>query len=190
MSELLNSWESWVWEDFNHWPTPAELKESAELGCHLCTLIWHTLSYEQQNELLKLDATLANELEDELRIVAIEDDDDEKQRNETRLKYYQKRSIRIRIEPLWHYSKTAIVHEGDVVHEGDGVPMGSWTPQPNKPRLIPHFGGFRIAQRWLPQRTASRSISMGIDPATEWHREQAEGIPIVEAPVRSGDRGK
>jgi hypothetical protein len=156
------------WEVFEHWETPKDMENSVKtVHCHLCTIIWSTLSDSQKEELLRIDSQLAAELEED-------ESNDEQRAEELRDFYAAKRGIRIVIERWVMFSRTSMVdwetyqNSGVLHHEKNQRPL----------KIIPHFGGTRIAKRWLNQRTASRAISLGYDPAEEWQREQAESIII------------
>lgn len=55
-----------IYYSYDHWDNPQQLCDSAQSGCHLCTLIWSALSIEQQQELLLWDKRLAKRLKAEL----------------------------------------------------------------------------------------------------------------------------
>ncbi|RDW66361.1 hypothetical protein BP6252_09996 [Coleophoma cylindrospora] len=163
-----------IWR-FEHWPTAEDLKTSAEQGCHLCTLIWCTLNSEQQAELLQIDSQLDAELQVRLAEETRDISNERKLKSkiaEIRFMYHRKRCIVIVVESNGLSSHTSVEELESDLHTFDDW-FRNFTP-----RLVPHFGDSRIAQRWLPQRTASRAISMGVDPATEWHREQAGAIRL------------
>jgi hypothetical protein len=169
---------------YEHYPTAPELEKSAK-GCHLCTLIWHTLNREQQIELLRIDAALETELQNKLEEAEKADTArlQMKRRDKIRLKFHKKRCIVLVIERPGAYSATAITGHGGW-NSVDDLINGFAA------RIIPHFGDSRIAQRWLPQRTVSRAISLGIDPATEIHREQAAGIRLSPYLARFAGKNK
>lgn len=55
----MRSFESFV----THHDSVTELRDSAHLGCHFCTMLWHSLSDSQQQLLLARDAKLTQDYE-------------------------------------------------------------------------------------------------------------------------------
>jgi hypothetical protein len=162
---------------FEHYSTPAELARSVQggceqdnehdkVGCHLCSLIWATLSQYQQDELLRLDAELQADLERALR----EAEETGKPLVDVRKRFHARRCVIIKIEnaAVGGWSWTA------------GIP--STRSARSEIRLVPHFGGTRIANKWMDQRVAARHLSLNEDLSPDLCNEQSEAIIIQGLP--------
>jgi len=165
---------------FAHYSTPAELARSVQegckqdnetdkVGCHLCSLIWAMLSQYQQDKLLRLDAELQADLERALQ----EAEEAGQPLIEVRREFHARRCVTIKIE----YSAV-----------GGGW---SWTarnsstrPARSEIRLVPHFGGTRIANKWMDQRVAARLLSLNKDPSPDLCNEQSDAIIIRSLPSK------
>lgn len=123
-------------ELFEHYPTPLELSESVKNGCHLCTLIWTSMSPAQRMSLLAADATLQIQREQALAI-AVEQDE----RNAIEKRYHRRRRIRLLIEPI----------DGDIPPTDSQVRRAhSLEPRKGAAQIVPHFGRFKRPRRWMP----------------------------------------
>lgn len=153
--------EAFVEECFEHWPTPSDMEFQVKVGCHLCTMVWNTMSEEQQQELLSQDSVLERELH-ELSSSKIYD---QSQLQEIQSLYHQQRCIRMKI-------RSPSAHEAWA---------GAWRSRHSSQslRLIPHFGGNKVAQRWMEQKLACRAISLDEDPVLKWDEEQDDGLEIA-----------
>jgi hypothetical protein len=155
------TWEPLVEECFEHWPTPTVLREKAQNGCHLCTLIWQTLNSEQQDELLAYDSDLASLLERELSILGGREED----RESLQAQFHSRRCIRVKIQSPWAQKRWKT--SWDKSHCSKAL------------RLVPHFGQRRVARRWMKRKFAYRAISIDQDPTLSWDMETVEAIEIV-----------
>lgn len=122
-------------ECFEHYSTPRELFESVENGCHLCTLIWTSMSPVQRESLLAADATLQKQREQVLA-TALEDDE----RNGIEIRYHRRRRVRVVIESF----------DGDI-QPTDSQLRSSHSLEPGKgaAQIVPHFGRFKRPRRWM-----------------------------------------
>jgi len=154
--------EAFVEECFEHWPTPSEMEfQVKKMGCHLCTMVWNTMSEEQQQELLARDSLLEQELNELLS----NEHHDQVQLEGIREYYHKQRCIQMKIRSPWAHREWA----------------GAWKSRHSRRslRLVPHLGGKRVAQRWMEQKLAWRAISLDEDPVLEWDMEQDDGLEIV-----------
>jgi hypothetical protein len=150
-----------VEECFEHWPTPSDMESQVRVGCHLCTMVWNTMSEEQQQELLSQDSVLKQELH-ELSSSKIYD---QSQLQEIQNLYHQQRCIRMKIRSPSAHEAWANAWKSRHSHESL--------------RLIPHFGENRVAQRWMEHKLACRAISLDEDPVLDWDEEQDDGLEIA-----------
>lgn len=153
--------EAFVEECFEHWPTPSDMEFQVKVGCHLCTMVWNTMSEEQQQELLSQDSVL----EQELHELSSSKMYDQSQLQEIQILYHQQRCIRMKIRSPSAHKAWA----------------GAWKSRHSYQslRLIPHFGENKVAQRWMEQKLACRAISLDKDPVLEWDKEQDDGLEIA-----------
>jgi hypothetical protein len=146
-----------VEEAFEHWSSAAKLKAAVENNCHLCNLIWDTLSDEQQIELLKLDEELGHKLEQALRVSETRD-------HQMIERLQRRRTVRIKIQSPWSQRNWI---------DGWKTRHAKWSL-----RLIPHFGQKQLPRRWLKQRLVDRAVSMDEDPVMDWDEEQVDPIEV------------
>jgi hypothetical protein len=146
--------EPMVEETFEHCLSAVELQRQSDQGCHLCSLMWNSMSEEQQGELLsqderlalELEAALANLQEDKANIVK------------------RKRAVRVKIQSPW--AQTQWMSPWKSRHTFDAL------------RLIPHFGEQQLARRWMKKKFASCLVSIGDDPTLDWDQEHVDAIEL------------
>lgn len=152
--------EPFVEECFEHWPTPSDMEFQVKAGCHLCTMVWNTMSEEQQQELLTQDSALKQKLHEP----SSSEIGDQSQLREIQDRYRQQR-IRMKIRSPSAHKAWADAWKSRHSHQSL--------------RLIPHFGGNKVAKRWMEQKLVSRAISLDDDPVFDWDKEQDDGLEIA-----------
>lgn len=143
-----------VEETFGHCLSVVELQRRSELGCHLCTLIWSSMSEEQQGELMSQDQRLVVELEGALANL----------REVEASIIKRKRAVRIKIQSPWAQRQWTSPWRSR--HSFDAL------------RLIPHFGEQQLARRWMKRKFASCLVSIGEDPTLDWDKEHVDAIEL------------
>jgi len=128
-------------ERYALWNTPLELVQSAAKGCHLCTLIWSSLSQEQQETLLQADEVIQTERDEMISSVV----SDQQQLVRIREEFRRRRLIWLRLCFVELASDT-------------------WPP-PFRLDIVPHFGGFKVPRLWLPavRGYSIRKMQMGVE---------------------------
>ncbi|KAI3320528.1 heterokaryon incompatibility protein-domain-containing protein [Xylariaceae sp. AK1471] len=122
-------------ECFEHYPTPRELYASASNGCHLCTLIWTSLSPTQRVSLLAADIALQTRQERDLAKAQ-----ENHERRAIQKEYHCHRRVRVVIEPF----------DGDVAPVDSQVKsVHSLEPGKGSAQIIPHFGRYKRPRRWM-----------------------------------------
>ena len=159
------NYKPFVEEDFEHWSTPLQMRTEVESGCHLCTMMWYTLSEEQQKQLLAHDSDLEREMEGKIEQLRLDRNHEEDKVDHIKAIYHRQRCIRLKI-------RSPSAHKGWAT---------AWAARHSYQslRLIPHFGGNKVARRWMKEKFARRAISLGQDPTLDWDQEQVDGLEIA-----------
>ena len=122
-------------EQFEHYATPQQLSESVKRGCHLCTLIWASMSPGQHTSLLTADATLEAQRD---QLLAITPNADERRTTEN--EYDGRRRIRLFVETF----DRDITPLDSQIRRSHSLEVGKGAAQ-----IVPHFGRFKRPRRWM-----------------------------------------
>jgi len=122
-------------ESFEHYASSQELFESVQNGCHLCTLIWTSMSPAQSTALLVADTTLQAQQEQALSTAR-----DDKAIKAIRKDYHARRRLRLVVESFNSHvppvdSQVKLAH--------------SLGPGRGAAQIVPHFGGYKRPRRWM-----------------------------------------
>jgi hypothetical protein len=143
-------------ESFEHHESALELRASAMGGCHLCNMIWSSLSSDQQRSLLGEAASTGRQLS--------EAEEQGRRVNIPTLSSLRS-SVRIYLKiipPSAQSFKTLQKQHGDT----------------RSLHLIPHFGLNTVPRRWMRARQVERCKSLDQNPTFEWWREHVDPIEI------------
>jgi len=122
-------------ECFEQHSTAQELLASVEKGCHLCILIWTSMSPAQRESLLATDAALQHQQEEDLARAF-----GDKERKAVKKRYHCRRRIMLAVESF----------DGDILPKDSQLKrVHSLEVGKGASQLVPHFGGLKRPRRWM-----------------------------------------
>ena len=148
--------EALVSESFKHHDSAIQLRDSATSGCHLCYLIWASLSSEQQRSLLGEAASTSRQLSET---------NGQGRRVDIPTLSSLRSEVRIYLKIVLSSAQI-----GSLRNRSHGTKSSLY--------LIPHFGLNTMPCRWMRARRQEQAKLHDQDPTAEWWREHVDPIEI------------